>query len=155
MGADMLKRIEIEFEKGGKFTAVLSEDEAPETCAKFWDSLPIEGLATQARYSGEEFFFRTNLTEIQPENQRMNWSTGDMTFNPEPSYRAVLFYYGHNLRLKEPWNPLGRIENEYVTNWGWPLDKLKEVGERVWLKGQEKVFIRKKEQQTPDACQSK
>jgi hypothetical protein len=141
---NMVKRIEIEFERGGKFTATLLEGETPQTCAILWDSLPIEGLAANARYSGEEFFFKTNLAEIEPENQRMDFSTGDIVFNPESHFRAMLFYYGHNLRLSEPFNPLAKLDNNYVVGWGWPLDKIKEVGERIWLKGQEMVYVRKK-----------
>jgi len=36
-----MHRVKIEFEKGGVFTAVLLEDEAPKTCATIVEHLPF------------------------------------------------------------------------------------------------------------------
>lgn len=137
----MAKRIEIKFKKGGEFTGTLLEDVTPQTCSIIWDNLPLEGLATQARYSGEEFYFKTKVEGIEPENQRMDFSLGDIVFNPEKSYRAILFYYGHNLNISMPFNPLAKIDNTYFVNSGFPFDKIKKVGERIWLKGQERIYV--------------
>jgi len=75
------KKIEIEFSKGGKFTAILLMNEAPKTCEAFLKALPMEVRFRQARFSGEEFFFKTNIP-CEPENQiPPKW--GDISFNPD------------------------------------------------------------------------
>ena len=131
----MVRQIEIEFERGGKFTATLLDDEAPQTCKILWEHLPIEGSAAQARYGGEEFFFKTNL-EIEPENQKTNFSAGDIAFNPDPKWKAMITYYGNNIRVSTPFNHAAKISEN--------LEKLKAIGERIWLKGAEKIYVRRK-----------
>jgi hypothetical protein len=47
----MIKRIEIKFEKGEEFTAVLLEDKAPKTCKIVWENLPLSAKIGQGIYS--------------------------------------------------------------------------------------------------------
>ncbi|MEM3641690.1 MAG: cyclophilin-like fold protein [Candidatus Bathyarchaeia archaeon] len=128
----MAKQIEIEFERGGKFTATLLEDAAPKACKVLWDHLPIEGRAAQARYGGEEFFFNTDLN-IEAENQKKDFKAGDIAFNPHPKWKAIIIYYGNNIAITTPYNHIAKISEK--------LDELKAVGERIWLQGAEKVRI--------------
>lgn len=138
----MKKQIEIEFERGGKFTATLLDSKAPKTCEILWKHLPMEALQKQARFSGEEFFCDTNL-EIKAENQKTDWSAGDIAFYPGD--KALVIYYGNKISrchygpkgvFLPTYNHVGCIREK--------LDELHMVGERVWLKGAEKVYLRKK-----------
>lgn len=127
-GMTVEKRFEIEFAKGGIFTAVLLPEEAPKTCEAFLKALPLDARFRQARYAGEEFYFQPGMS-CDPENQRMpKW--GDIAFNPDPKWRAVCIYYGDHLRTGTPFNLFARI----ISN---NLEELRKVGERVWVQGEE------------------
>ena len=129
----MEKKFEIEFEKGGKFVAVLLTHEAPKTCEVFLNVLPLEARVRQARFAGEEFFFQAEMTG-EPENQvPPKW--GDIAFNPDVKWKAVCIYYGDNFRVKTPFNLFARIVSDN-------LDELKKVGERIWIEGEEMARVR-------------
>jgi hypothetical protein len=127
------KKFEIEFEKGGKFVAVLLTNEAPKTCEMFLKALPLEARVRQARFAGEEFFFQTEMIG-NPENQvPPEW--GEIAFNPDIHWKAVCVYYGSNFRVKTPFNLFARIVSDN-------LDELKKVGERIWIEGEETARVR-------------
>jgi hypothetical protein len=127
------KRFEIEFAKGGRFTAVLLTEEAPKTCAAFLKVLPFAGQVRQARFSGEECYLQSSMSS-EPENQQMpHW--GDIAFNADPKWRAVCIYYGDHLRVRTPYNLFARI----ISN---NLEELKRAGERVWLQGEEAAEVK-------------
>lgn len=129
----MGKKLEIEFSKGGKFTAVLLMDEAPKTCEALLKVLPLEARCRQARSAGEEFYFQIHIT-CEAENQvPPKW--GDIAFNSDVNWRAVCIYYGNNLRVRKPYNLFAQI----VSN---NLEELKTVGERIWTQGEEIVYVK-------------
>jgi len=127
------KRFEIEFGKGGRFTAVLLTEDAPKTCEAFLKVLPLDGRFRQARFSGEEFYIQSKMS-CDPENQRIP-KQGDIAFNADPKWKAICLYYGDHLRVKTPFNLFARI----ISN---NLEELKRVGERVWLQGEEAAHVK-------------
>jgi hypothetical protein len=127
------KRFEIEFAKGGKFTAVLLTEEAPKTCEAFLKVLPLGVRFRQARFAGEEFYFQLGMS-CDPENPvTPKW--GDISFNADPKWRAACIYYGEHLRIGTPFNLFARI----ISN---NLEELRKVGERVWLQGEEAAHVK-------------
>lgn len=126
------RMLAIEFERGGCLKAELLDEEASRTCEAVWRALPLEAKVMQARFAGEEMYFKTEIEGV-PEN-KINPKVGDIAFNPNPQWRAICIYYGDNLRLKNPFNLFARILDD--------KEKLKEIGERVWLMGTETVRVK-------------
>jgi hypothetical protein len=127
------KHFEIEFSKGGRFTALLLTKEAPKTCEAFLGKMPVQVTFRQARFAGEEFYFQIDMnTEL--ENQiAPTW--GDIAFNADPKWKAVCIYYGNTIRQGgPPFNLFARIISGN-------LEELKKVGERVWLQGEETAKV--------------
>ena len=128
------KKVEIEFSKGGKFTATLLMKEAPKTCEAFLQALPMEVRFRQARFAGEEFFFQANMN-VELENQ-IAPAWGDISFNADPKWKAVCVYYGNNVKKTgAPYNLFARVVSGN-------LEELKKVGERVWIQGEEVAHIK-------------
>ena len=129
----MGKQIEIEFKKGGKFVVDLLMNEAPKTCEAFLNVLPAEVRFRQARFAGEEFFFKPGMT-CEVENQvPPQW--GDVSFNADPKWNAACIYYGSTIRNTTPFNLFGKIVSGN-------LDELTKVGERVWIEGEESANVK-------------
>lgn len=126
------KMLAIEFERGGCLKAKLLDEEAPRTCEAVWRALPLKAKVIQARFAGEEMYFKTEIKAI-PENET-DPKVGDIAFNPNPQWRTICLYYGDNIRSKNPFNLFARILDD--------KEKLKEIGERVWLMGTEMVRVR-------------
>jgi hypothetical protein len=130
------KKFEIEFSKGGKFTAMLLMEEAPKTCEAFLKKLPMEVKFRQARLAGEEFYFKVDMN-LELENQ-ISPKWGDIAFNADPKWKAVCTYYGNSIRQSGlPFNLFARIISGN-------LEELKKVGERVWLQGEETAQVKLK-----------
>ena len=128
-----MSKIVLEFQKGGSFNVILNEKDAPITTKHFLEKLPYKGNALQARFAGEELFFKMPLT-IQYENN-VKPVVGDISFNAEPKWQAVCIYYGSNIRVSEPFfNLFGKLEGDF--------NELKEIGERIWKEGKEEITIR-------------
>lgn len=123
----------MEFEKGGSFEVILNEKDAPETCKGFLENLPYQSSVLQARYAGEEFFFKMPI-KVGLENNVMP-EVGDIAFNADPNWRAVCMYYGSETRVRSPFNLFGKLKGD--------LNELKKIGERVWTEGKEYITIRK------------
>ncbi|MDD5220026.1 MAG: cyclophilin-like fold protein [Candidatus Bipolaricaulis sp.] len=133
-----MKRFELQFESGDRFTAVLLEMDAPRTAKVFWDNIPHEAVVKHAKFSGEEiYFFLNEGANVEPEN-RLEPIAGDICY--EAAGRpVVVIYYGNNIHV---WahgdhhlkNRFARIEGD--------LDTLHRVGERVHV-GAEKVAVRR------------
>ena len=129
----MKKRmLAIEFERGGYLKAELLDEDAPRTCEAVWKALPLQAKIMQARFAGEEMYFKTDIMGV-PENE-IEPKGGDIAFNTNPQWRAICIYYGDNLRLKNPFNLFARIIND--------KEELKQIGERVWLVGTETVRVK-------------
>lgn len=126
----------LEFEKGGSFEVELLENAAPGTVKAFKDALPIEGRCLQARFAGEEFFFNADIN-IKEEN-RVKPYHGAISFNCDPEWKAVCVYYGSTIEMGEGeyFNLFAEVKED--------LDKLNDVGVRIWTQGEEKVVFREK-----------
>ena len=124
----------LEFEKGGSFPVEFLEEAAPETVAAFKRSLPLEGECLQARFSGEEFFFNAPV-EVKEENQVQPYH-GAIAFNCDPEWKAVCIYYGSTIEMGEDecFNLFAEIREN--------LDRLNEVGLRIWTQGKERVILK-------------
>ena len=108
--------------------------EAPKTCEAFLKALPMSVNCRQGRFSGEEFYFQTNVL-CDEENQVLpQW--GDISFNPDKSWKAACVYYGSKIVKKgSPYNLFARIVSDN-------RDELRAVGERIWLHGEEIAHIK-------------
>ncbi len=126
------RMLAIEFERGGDLKAKLLDEEAPRTCEAVWRALPLKAKVMQARFAGEEMYFNTEIGAV-PENE-ISPQAGDIAFNPDPQWRAICLYYGDNIESENPFNVFARILDD--------KEKLKEIGERVWLMGAETVRVR-------------
>lgn len=131
------RRVEIAFERGGKFVMTLLEEEAPASCKALLEQLPLQGLEVRhARFGGQEFYTHISGMDAPKENAVERFA-GDVAFNPAPDWRALIVFYGPEL-LKYPgqrfFNKIARVTDD--------LDKLMEVGNRIWLRGTETVSLR-------------
>lgn len=124
----------LEFEKGGTFEVELL-NAAPNTVKAFQEALPLEGKCLQARFAGEEFFFNAPIS-IEGENQVKPYH-GAIAFNCDPQWKAVCIYYGETIEMGEDeyFNLFAEIKDN--------LEKLNEVGVRIWTQGEEKVIFKK------------
>jgi len=127
-----MKKIVMEFEKGGKFNVILKPDVAPKTCEAFVNMLPYEAGVLQARFSGTECFFRMPLGA--PSENIIIPKAFDLAFNSNHE-QAICIYYDTNIHASDPpFNGFGYLEGDAET--------LKEVGNRIWYQGMEKVTVR-------------
>ena len=65
-----MKRMRVEFERGGVFTARLLADEAPKTCQTIVDSLPFSYRFHQSVVSGQAMLALLPDLTVERENQR-------------------------------------------------------------------------------------
>jgi hypothetical protein len=148
----MVKEIEFEFEKGGKFVAQLFEKEAPKNCETIWNALPIEAEAIHAAYSGQSVWMVTKnyikVKDVHEENQKLLGNlpgiVGIESYPPETNLNRteLVIVYGPNYYPRTPFagdRPLNRVgiikEN---------LDKLLELGINIREFGKQKVVIKRK-----------
>lgn len=132
------RRVQLTFERGGQFVMTLIEDQAPASCAALLKLLPLQGLELRhARFGGQEFYTRLADMDVPVENaiERIH---GDVAFNAAPDWRALIIYYGPELARPYPnqryFNKIARMEGD--------LEALKDVGNRIWLRGTETVNLR-------------
>ena len=81
----MAKYIELEVE-GVKAVARLLEEDAPETCRRVWDLLPIEETLRHLSWAGEGAFFKTDLLRdpnFPLENRVSFYHPGTISYRPE------------------------------------------------------------------------
>lgn len=142
-----MRKIEIEFERGGLFTAELLEKDAPKTCEGIWKRLPLEFEVCHTISSGRGIFGYVDF-RLDPENQRAAGLTpGTLIYEPSDPARnlpnEILISYGlFVLRMTAALNFLpGNVFAEIREN----LEELTKVGQRIHRQGAEKIFIRKKE----------
>ncbi|MGM0900495.1 MAG: DUF3830 family protein [Bacillota bacterium] len=141
-----MRKLKIKFERGGEVYATLLEEKAPNTCNGIWNQLPIESEMTHTRWSGREIY--TSITDrpnLVRENQAIYMSVGEVCYwrdwtweeSPTPP-QAISIYYGADMarsqKGSEQVNVFAQVDYQ-------DFKKLAEIGERVWLKGKEKVFI--------------
>lgn len=125
-----MSKIVMQFEKGGEFE-VTFKAEAPKTAEAFKKALPIEGVALQGRYAGEEFFFNAPV-DVEPENL-VEAEFGDVAFNSDPKWKAVCVYYGPKHK-GGPYSLFAKLNGD--------MEELNKIGLRIWKEGGEKVTVK-------------
>lgn len=108
-----MKTIILKAKEIGEIKAKLLTDTAPDTCAKFWEALPLEiNLSTW----GDELY-GTIPVEIDAENPREEFEVGDIAYWLQGSGFCIL--YGRTPastsakpRLISPGNHFARIEGD-------------------------------------------
>lgn len=130
-----MSKYAIGFESGELFPVKFLDDVAPNTVKAFKEALPLHGECLQARFAGEEFFFNADI-DVEKENIVQPYH-GAIAFNSDPEWKAVCIYYGSTIEMgeDEPFNLFAEVTGD--------LDKLKEVGERIWKEGKEKIAFLK------------
>jgi hypothetical protein len=137
-----MTRITLEFERGGRFTAALLEDEAPRTCAVIRERLPFTYRFHQSIVSGQAMVTLPPDLTVPRENQRVaGIPPGALSFLvrdepvlvPDEIYIAYGIFISRGLTVdaKQPVNVFGQIEGG--------LDELRAVGRRVLMEGAEQV----------------
>ena len=94
-----MKRILVEFENK-TFPAVLFDDEAPVICGNVWNALPLEGQATNTKWSGDMLRLWVQIPEPQErENMSQLQNPGDIIFLHK--WNGLRFVYGQ-ARMQGP-----------------------------------------------------
>ncbi|MFH0848810.1 MAG: DUF3830 family protein [archaeon] len=110
----MVKRILIKL-GSAKAIAELMEDEAPQTCMKIWDALPITGRTGHSMESGREVFVELKHDlGTEPENRTIYQIPGDVFTYHKPlllpltgSPRPVISYiYDRDSQIRGPHGPI-------------------------------------------------
>ena len=87
----MIRKIKIEIENRLSVIAVLLDEQAPETCEKIWQSLPLQGKLMHGIVTGREVFLPlNNKLEILPENQTIYPIEGDLCYYYKPAHYVYL-----------------------------------------------------------------
>lgn len=137
-----MRRLKIEFEKGGEFFARLLEDEAPKSCQTILQQVPFESKFWQSVVSGHAAVTIPNFT-MEPENQRtIGCPAGTIAFLvedpptnvPNEIYIAYGPYFVSRcsyIEMQQPVNIFAQVEEK--------LDELQLVGKRILMEGAEQV----------------
>ncbi|WP_042353783.1 DUF3830 family protein [Bacillus rubiinfantis] len=139
-----MKHIRISFERGGELTAMLLEDAAPKTCQMIWKAMPLESVVTHSRWSGREINFVCDDISAPPrENQTIYASAGELCYwrdwqSESIEQQVIAIYYGAELARSHKGNERINVFAQLLQT---DILLLKEIGERVWLTGTEKVYI--------------
>jgi len=145
----LVRKIEFEFERGGKFVAELLEVEAPETCKYICDKLPITYRVRQSTISGETLGINLDGWDFKKlENSNTMVPPGELGFltthiphTPETKlYCQILFAYGPN-QIHQMW---GRASptNRFAKTVEGTVKELRDVATRIHEKGRENVTIK-------------
>ncbi len=138
-----MKRIKIEFEKGGVFTAGLLEDVAPMTCEAILKRLPFSYEFHQSIVSGQAIVALPPDLTAPRENQRtVGIMPGTLCFLvkdvplrvPDELYISYGPYFVSRcstIDFQQPVNVFARIEAD--------LDRLENIGKRILMRGAEMV----------------
>lgn len=108
-----MKTIVLKAKEIGEIKAKLLTDTAPNTCAQFWEALPLHvNLSTW----GDELY-GTIPVDIDAENPREEFEVGDIAYWLQGSGFCILYgptpaSTGDKPRLISPGNPLARIEGD-------------------------------------------
>jgi hypothetical protein len=148
----MARKMEIEFEKGGKIVAELFNEEAPETCNYVWERLPFTLPARRSVMSGG--FIGVNLydwTFNKLEYANTTIPAGEIGFlsrwiphTPENKpYCQILISMGSGNQVHQMWgiaSPTNRFAKIIEG-----LDLVRVIGTRLAEQGTENVTYRRKE----------
>jgi len=138
-----MTRVRIEFEKGGVFTAVLLEEEAPKTCAAIREHLPFTYRFHQSIVCGHAVVTLPPDLTVEEENQRtVGVPAGSLCFlvadPPRNVPDEIYISYGpyfvsrcSTIDFQQPVNVFGLIESGQ--------DELLSIGKRILMEGAEHV----------------
>ena len=138
-----MNRINVQFEKGGVFAAVLLENEAPKTCATILNHLPFTYRFHQSIVSGQAIVTLPPDLTVEEENQRtVGVPAGSLCFLVKDPPRNVpdeiYISYGpyfvsrcSTIDSQQPVNIFGLIESDQ--------DELLRIGKRILMEGAEEV----------------
>ena len=146
----MVKKMLVEFEGGGRFVATFLEDDAPQTCGKIWESLPVKTTVKHSQWSGKMFYGYVDIVFKVPENLHRMLRLGDMSFNvhlfrlgsaKSPMKHEIMFTYGQMLHVSTEGFP--NMSNLFAHITEGDLKKLEEIGVRILEHGMEAVTLTK------------
>jgi hypothetical protein len=145
-------QLELVFARGGRITATLMWDKAPETCAAIVEALeePVSAPMLHAQYAGSELYFEDFPTrrEIPFENTTCHFDEnylltnripgGVLAFYVNPAVRSFCMVYGEiiprrSVDVEIALNVFAEIDNK---------DEAVRIGERSRWEGAGSVTIR-------------
>jgi hypothetical protein len=141
-----MPKLEFALARGGRFTATVLVDKAPQTWAAIRPMLPLTLKAYNARWSGRETHTAINVPNKPPrENQALHCGPGDVIYACErpddrqyTGFEAIGWFYGaervRDWRGSFPVNVFARVAEAE-----WSI--LEEVGRRTWREGGEDCQI--------------
>lgn len=140
-----MKKIVVEFEKGGKFTGELYEKEAPKNSKMIWDALPFEGQAWHGIWSGHGVLVKTPFNPAV-ENPLTIIQHGMIGFLPHipglpGTQEAELTFAMGYLRPRTPYT--GDCPLYVVGRMNGTFEELREVSKRIQRQGMEKLWIKR------------
>ena len=135
----------LRFERGGDVPVTILGGDAPRTVEAVGKLIPFSGMAYHSRWSGREVNAMIHTGERVPlENHTIQTAPGDVIYwrewerDADDVSEAIAVYYGAELtrfhRGEQFVNVFGRVSQEH-----WDL--LREIGERIWRQGGERLEI--------------
>jgi len=136
----MPKRIKLTID-GKQFEGELYEDVAPKTCKALLESLPLEGDATHAAWSGENLYVLWNRKDIkakfEPENQTIYGSNAELLWYMTPEIYELYIAYGQAQYRWKTGNLLANLFGRIVGD----TKALQDLGKRIQREGCKKIRI--------------
>jgi len=149
---EMAKKIDIEFERGGRFSAELQEEEAPKTADAIWNALPIILQVKHAMWSGTVIYGFADIKFRIIENAKRILRPGEIAlqthFIPlgpanKPIPREILIAYDYR-NLIEATCGFPAMVNHFATITEGDLRLLVDIGTRIREKGMERATLVRK-----------
>jgi hypothetical protein len=146
----MSRVFQIQFSRGGRFPVRLLEEEAPETCQKFWEALPFEGKVFHGSFNGFAVCFYVEFKVGKVENPFVaGGKPGDLYLN---TYANKIIFKGKELK-EEVYLPYGS-GGLFWNYGGWapcnhfaaihePQDQIYAIGRRIHEQGAEIISLSK------------
>ncbi|MCW4048904.1 MAG: DUF3830 family protein [Candidatus Bathyarchaeota archaeon] len=123
-----------------QFKAELHMEEAPETCIRILEALPITGRVIQARWSGEAVWLQMDTygIEVPQENATSYPSMGQLLYYPGGvSEKEILIPYGSACFASK----FGLLPGNHFATIVLGEGRLREMGERVLWEGAKEIAI--------------
>ena len=122
------------------FKAELHVDEAPETCRRILEALPITGKVIQARWSGEAVWLKMDPYGVEAplENQTSHPGRGELLYYPGGvSEKEILIPYGHACFASK----VGQLPGSHFATIVEGGEWLADMGERTLWEGAQEISI--------------
>jgi hypothetical protein len=132
-----MKRMIVEFEDH-RFEAVLYDEKAPIICTNLWNALPLEGPATNTKWSGDMLRLWVQIPEPpERENMAQLQNPGDIIFLHK--WNGLRFVYGQ-ARMQ---GPSGAHPTPLIGRMLGGVDELAALGHRVEWEGARTMRLRR------------